>query len=98
MHVPKKTEPSVRKGKRSLLECRTRCKYSMESTHYSVKVKLGIKVIKLVKSPIGKEVTVTGRAVECQLTFARGALHIVLIRSPYRPSNFLNDDFEKNIV
>ena len=52
---PKKrgTEPGVKKGKRSLLAYHTRCKCSMETTHNSVKVKLGIKVIKLVKSLIG---------------------------------------------
>ena len=40
--APKGTEPGVRKGKRSLLACHTRCKCSMEATHNSVKVKLGI--------------------------------------------------------
>ena len=45
--VPKwGTEPGVRKGKRSLLASHTRCKCSMETTHNSVKVKLGIKVMK----------------------------------------------------
>ena len=28
-----RTEPGVRKGKRSLLACHTRCKCSMETTH-----------------------------------------------------------------
>ena len=52
--VPKRgTEPGVRKGKLSLLACHTRCKYSMETTHNSVKVKIGIKVITLVESLIG---------------------------------------------
>ena len=47
--VPKReTEPGVRKGKRSLLASRTRCKCSMETTHNSVTVKLGIKVMKLI--------------------------------------------------
>ena len=41
----------------------------------SVKVKLGIKVIKLVESLIGWEVTV-GQGSECHLTFVRGILHI----------------------
>ena len=45
--------PGVRKGKRSLLACHTRCKCSMETIHNSVKVKLGIKVMKLVESLIG---------------------------------------------
>ena len=60
--VPKwGTEPGVRKGKRSLLASHTRCKCSMETTHNSVKVKLGIKVMKLVESLIGREVTNIGR-------------------------------------
>ena len=41
----------------------------------SVKVKLGIKVMKLVGSLIGREVTV-GQGSECHLTFVRGLLHI----------------------
>ena len=32
------TEPGVRKGKRSLLTCHTRCKCSMETTRNSVKI------------------------------------------------------------
>ena len=47
----------------------------METTHNSVKVKLGIKVMKLVESLIGREVTV-GQGSECHLTFVRGLLHI----------------------
>ena len=74
--VPKwGTEPGVRKGKRSLLASHTRCKCSMETTHNSEKVKLGIKVMKLVESLIGREVTV-GQGSECHLTFVRGLLHI----------------------
>ena len=69
------TEPGVRKGKRSLLASHTRCKCSMETTHNSVKVKPGIKVMKLVESLIGREVTV-GQGSECHLTFVRGLLHI----------------------
>ena len=52
------TEPGVRKGKRSLLACHTRCKCSMETTRNSVKVKVGIKVMKLMESLIGWVVTV----------------------------------------
>ena len=45
--VPKRgTEPGVRKGRRSLLACHTPYKCSMETTHNSVKIKLGIKVMK----------------------------------------------------
>ena len=36
------TEPGVRKCKRPLLASHTRCKCSMETTHNSMKVKLGI--------------------------------------------------------
>ena len=38
---------------------------------------VNVKVIKLVKSLIDWEVTVTGRATECHLTFARGRLYSV---------------------
>ena len=69
------TEPGVRKGKRSLLASHTRCICSMETTHNSVKVKLGIKVMKLVESLIGREVNV-GQGSEFHLTFVRGLLHI----------------------
>ena len=48
----------------------------METTRNSVKVKVGIKVMKLVDSLIGWEVTV-GQGSECHLTFVRGTLHIV---------------------
>ena len=47
----------------------------METTHNSVKVKLGIKVMKSVESLIVWEVTV-GKGSECHLTFVRGRLHI----------------------
>ena len=72
--VPKwGTEPGVRKGKCSLLACHTRCQCSMETTRNSVKVKVGIKVMKLVESLIGWEVTVV-QGSECNLTFVRGTL------------------------
>ena len=41
------TEPGVRKGKRSLLASHTHCKCSIETTLNSVKVKPGIKVMKI---------------------------------------------------
>ena len=44
--------------KRSLLACHTHCKCSMETTHNSVKIKVGINVLKFVESLIGREVTV----------------------------------------
>ena len=69
------TEPGVRKGKRSLLACHIRFKCSMETTHNSVKVKRGIKIMKLVESLIGWEVTV-GQGSECHLKFVRGGLYI----------------------
>ena len=75
--IPKRgTESGVRKGKRSLLECNTRCKCSMKTTHISVKVKLDIKVIELLENLIGWEVTF-GQGSEFHLTFVRRRLHIV---------------------
>ena len=47
----------------------------METTRNSVKVKVGIKVMKLVENLIGWVVTV-GQGSECHLTFVRGTLHI----------------------
>ena len=76
MSTKELTEPGVRKGKHFLLARHTRCKCSMETTHNSVKVKLGIKVVKLAESLTGCEVTV-GQGSECHLTFVRGRLHIV---------------------
>ena len=49
----------------------------MEATRNSVKINLSIKVMNLVESVIGYEVTVTGQGSECHLTFVRGILHIV---------------------
>ena len=43
-------ELGVRKGKRSLIACHNRCKCSMETNHNSVKVQLGIKVMKSLES------------------------------------------------
>ena len=63
--VPERgTDSGVWKGDRSLLTCHTPCKCSIETTRTSVKVKLGIKVMKLVKSLIGWEVTVTSEGSE----------------------------------
>ena len=73
--LKRRTESGVRKGKRSLLACHTRCKCSMESIRDSVKFKLGIKLMKLVDSLIGWEITVV-QGSECHLTFVRGKLHI----------------------
>ena len=70
----KRTEPGLWKGKRALLACHTPCKCSMETTHNSVKVKLGIKVMELVESLISWEVTVC-QGSECHLTFVKGRLH-----------------------
>ena len=56
------TEPGVRKGRRSLLACHTRCKCSLQTTHNSVK--LGIKVVKLVKIlSVGKSLLVADQNV-----------------------------------
>ena len=67
--------PSVRKGKRYLLACHTRCKCSMETTKNSMKVKIAINVMKLVESLISWEVTV-GQGSEYHLTFVKGRLQI----------------------
>ena len=67
--VPNRTEPGVWNGKRFLLASHIRCKCSMTTTRYSVKVKLGINVIKFVKSMTGMEVTVAGRGLECHFNF-----------------------------
>ena len=57
--VPKRgTEPSVRKGKRSLLASNISCKCTLETTQNSVKVKHSINVMKFVENLIGWEVTV----------------------------------------
>ena len=74
--VPKRgTEQGFWKDKRSLLACHIRCKCSMEITHNSEKVKIGINVMKLVESLISLEVTV-GQGTECHLTYVRGSLYI----------------------
>ena len=72
---PEMGGPGVWKGKRSMLACHIRYKCSMETTHNSVKVKVGIKVMKLMESLIGWEVTV-GQGSECHLIFVRGKIHI----------------------
>ena len=66
--VPKSgTELGAQKGKRFKLVSHTRCNCSMDTTGNSVKVKPSIKVIKLVESLIGWEVTVTGQGSERHL-------------------------------
>ena len=67
----------------------------METTHNSVKVKLGIKVMKLVESLIGREVTV-GQGSECHLTFVRGLLHTAQQDPRIDHKTFLNDDFKRS--
>ena len=81
---------------RSLLACHPQCKRSMETTRNSVKVKLGIQAMKLVKSLIGSEVTVTGRGSECHLALRERETSYCWIRSPFRPWNFLNDDLKRS--
>ena len=49
----------------------------METTRYSVKVKLSIRVMKLVESLIGFEVSVTGQGSKCHLTLVRGKIEKV---------------------
>ena len=53
--VPKWGEPAVRMSTRSQLTCNTHCKCFAETTRNSIKVKLGVKVMKLVKSLIGMD-------------------------------------------
>ena len=87
----------VRKGKRSLLASHARCKCSMETTHNSAKVKLGIKVMKLVESLIGREVTVgQGSRVRMSSNICERVTPYCSIRSPYRPLNFPSDDFKRS--
>ena len=64
MSPRKGTDSGVRKCDRLLLACHSCCKCSIEITRTSVKVKLDIKVMKLVKSLIGWEVTVTSEGSE----------------------------------
>ena len=66
-----------------ILACHTHCKCSLETTRYSVKVKLGIRVMKLMESLIGLVVTIIGQGSECHLTFVRGRLYI----AEYDPRN-----------
>ena len=89
-----RTEPGVWKGNRSLLACHTRCKCSMETTHNSVKVKVGIKGMNLVKclmfeahcwSRVGMPFIIRERKTS-----------YCWIRSAFRPLNFLNDDFKRS--
>ena len=63
--------------KRSLLACHSLLKCFIETTHNSVKVNLGITVMKLVESLGSWEVTV-GQGSECDLTFVRIRLHIAV--------------------
>ena len=70
------TEPGVRKGKRSLLVCQTRCKCSIETSHKSLKAKIGIKVMQLVECLNGLELTMTVQGSKCHSRFVRGSLHI----------------------
>ena len=63
-------------GKSLLLTCHTCCKCSIENTRNSMKVKLGIKVINLMKSLVGMKVTVGDAGSEFHLTFVKETLHI----------------------
>ena len=74
---PNRWRNQVSGDKRSLLACHTHCKLSMETTWNWVKVKLGIKVMKLVENLIGWEVNVSGQGSKCLLTLVKGRLYIV---------------------
>ena len=47
MQVQKEERPGIRRSKRSLVACHTRCRCFMETTRNSVKVNIGNKVIQL---------------------------------------------------
>ena len=67
------------------------CKYFTETIRNSVYVKLAIKVIKVVKSMIGRKITVTGLDSEWyNIRFLQTSF--CLIRYPYRLYNILNED------
>ena len=69
-----------------MLACHTRRKCSMETTHNSVKVKVGIKIMKLVESLIGWEVTV-------RMPFNIRERETSFPRIDHK--NFLYDDFKR---
>ena len=79
----KRTQIGVQKGTRFPLAYHTRSKRSIETTHYSVKVKCGIIIIKLVKIMIGLDVT--GRASERHLKLREGDFILLNKRPLYRP-------------
>ena len=94
--VPKSgTEPGVRNGTRSLLTCHNRCKRSMVTTRNPVKVKLGIKVMKLEESLIGWDVTVTGQGSGCHLKLVRGGF-ILLNKIPVSTIKLPEGRFQDN--
>ena len=66
---PKRDGTRCPGGKRFMLACHTCCKCSTETTRNLVKFKLGIKVMKYVKSLL--EVTVTGQGSEYHLIFVK---------------------------
>ena len=64
--------PGVQKGKRSCWHAISVANAPCtQTTHNSAKVKFGIKVMKLVESLLGLEVTI-GQGLDCHLTFVRG--------------------------
>ena len=90
------TEPGVLKSKRSLLACHACCKCSMETTSYSLKVKLGIKEI---DHEIGEqsdrwESHCNWWRVNMSFNIRKRRASYCWIRSPYRPLHFLNDHFQ----
>ena len=97
------TGPGVRRSKRPLLACRTRCICSIETLHNQVKVKFGNKVQisngqKLVQCPIngGCHCMWTSSRMSCNIR-ERGTSYC-LVRSPFRPQNFLRDDFKRSLT
>ena len=70
----------------------------------SLKVKFGMKVKHLVKRLIGREVTVIGRATECQLTFREGGfilsgkIPVSTIKLELKTYNFLKGDWTNDLI
>ena len=97
--VPKRwTEPGVRKGKRSLLASHTRCKCSMETTHYNSLFGEGQGRYK--GHEIGGKSDRLGShclsRVRMSINIRERVTSYYWIRSLYRPYNFLNEDFKRS--
>ena len=96
--VPKcGTEPGVRKGKRALMACHTRCKRFMETTRNSVKVKFGIKVMKLMESLIGRGCHCNWSRIRMSFNIRGRETSYCRIRSCIdHKTSYLKDDFKRS--